>query len=599
MARSLLGLVLCLSAVVAACAVGGAVWYVRQPGDAPPPPPDLRRAPEPDAPADPGPTLAESEREFLWDVEHHGNLLNTYGFKKLALALRDADPVALAGMLADDFTGELPAEPREVAVRTDCLDLLRREDTGATPTRVGREKFITKLLEYRRAFTDKPPAAQLVLKTLLPRSRADTDGPWEGLAQLRLYGESRPGQPCEVVVILRYEVVRPTREALARPGWLRAAGIQQGLVARADHYLMAEVARQRGLEPQRYHDNWLEDPKSDASRMISTGGVFVCDFDRDGILDLLVTDVNRYALYRGRPDGRFVDVTAEMGLPRIPENANPLSGVACWIDIDGDGWDDLILADRVFRNVDGKKFADVTARAHLPLPRDTMGLIVADYDGDGKLDLYATRTGSGTARSWLDGRSGPDAGNHLFRNKGNWQFEDVTQASHADGGGRSTFTAAWLDANDDGRPDLYVTNEFGNGVLLENRGDGTFRERALGAGPTDFGTMGVAAGDVDNDGHIDLYAANMYSKAGKRIIGNLPPGSYPDDILTRMRRFVAGSQLHLNKGGLKFDQAGERMQVNAVGWAYGPALADLDNDGWLDIYATGGQISRDRAKPDG
>ncbi len=225
--------------------------------------------------------------------------------------------------------------------------------------------------------------------------------------------------------------------------------------------------------------------------------------------------------------------------------------------------------------------------------------MVADYDRDGKLDLYATRTGSGTDRSWLEGRSGPDAGNHLFRNKGNWQFEDVTKASGTDGDFRSTFTAVWLDANDDGWPDLHVPNEFGNGVLLENRGDGTFRPHPLGPGPVDFGTMGIAAGDVDNDGRIDLYCANMYSKAGRRIIGNLSSGVYQESVMAQMRRFVAGSQMHLNKEDFRFEQAGERLQVNAVGWAYGPALADLDNDGWLDVFGTAGQISRDRSRPDG
>jgi hypothetical protein len=581
-------------------AFGGAAWYVFSSPPAPPALPDLSfLAEDRSPPTDPGPTLAESEREFLWDVEHHGNVLNVHGFRKVAEALRNADAAALTGLLADDFTGGLPVEPREVSVRNDCVDILRREDAGRTPARTGREQFVAHLLEYRRAFLEQPPRVQLVLKTLLPKVRRDKDGPWEGVALLRLYGESRPGKPCEVMVILRYEVVRPTREALAQPGWFRAADIRQSLVAHASHYLMAEVTRQRGLDPSLYHDNWLQDPKSPESCWLATGGVFVCDFDRDGILDLLITDRNRYALYRGGPDGRFVDVTEAMGLPRVPINANPLSGVACWIDIDGDGWEDLVLAGHVFRNVEGKKFVDYTARTHLPLPPDTVSLVVADYDRDGKLDVYATRTGSGTARSWLDGRSGADAGNHLFRNKGNWQFEDVTGPSHSGGGQRSTFTAAWLDANEDGWPDLYVINEFGNGVLLENRGDGTFRERALGPGPVDFGSMGVAVGDIDNDGHIDIYSANMYSKAGSRIIGNLPPGNYPDDLVARLRRFVAGSQLHLNKGGFRFEQAGERMQVHSVGWAYAPVLADLDNDGWLDLYATAGQISRDRNKPDG
>jgi len=156
-----------------------------------------------------------------------------------------------------------------------------------------------------------------------------------------------------------------------------------------------------------------------------------------------------------------------------------------------------------------------------------------------------------------------------------------------------------LDANNAGRPDLHVTNEWGNGVLYENLGNGTFREHALGQGPLDYGSMGVAAGDIDNDGNIDIYCADMYSKAGSRVIGNLPDGAYPEPIMARMRRFVAGSQLHLNKGGFRFDQVGEKMQINALGWPHGATLVDLNNDGWLDIIGTAGFISRDRAKPAG
>jgi hypothetical protein len=119
--------------------------------------------------------------------------------------------------------------------------------------------------------------------------------------------------------------------------------------------------------------------------------------------------------------------------------------------------------------------------------------------------------------------------------------------------------------------------------------------------------MGLAAGDVDNDGHIDLYCANMYSKAGTRVIANLAPDAYPPSVLETMRRFVAGSQLHLNRGvterhgvrSLRFEQLGPQRQVAAVGWAYGACLADLDNDGWLDLYATAGFVSRDRQSADG
>jgi hypothetical protein len=137
-------------------------------------------------------------------------------------------------------------------------------------------------------------------------------------------------------------------------------------------------------------------------------------------------------------------------------------------------------------------------------------------------------------------------------------------------------------------------------VLYVNNGQGRFQPRHLAGGkPADFGTMGVAAGDFDNDGRIDIYAANMYSKAGSRIMGNLRPDAYPPEVMAKMRRFVAGSQLHRNLGNLGFDQLGERHQVNGVGWAYGAVLADLDNDGWLDIYATAGYMSVARDKPDG
>jgi hypothetical protein len=111
--------------------------------------------------------------------------------------------------------------------------------------------------------------------------------------------------------------------------------------------------------------------------------------------------------------------------------------------------------------------------------------------------------------------------------------------------------------------------------------------------------MGLAVGDVNNDGNIDLYCANMYSKAGTRVIGNLKPDAYPAPIMEKFRRFVAGSQLHLNRGGGKFEQVGPAAGVAAVGWAYGPALADLDNDGFLDVFGNAGYVSRDRNEPDG
>jgi hypothetical protein len=534
--------------------------------------------------------LPEADRQYIWEIEHHGNLLVKHGFAALAGALKDADAAALSRLLADDFAGTDLREPRHIRAVTDYAEVERLQDDGRPPVPLDRAAFVVRLLEYCKTFADTTPQVKLALMTLNPKRRGQLDGAWEGTAQVRLYGESARGAPVEVVLGLRYEVPPPSAEALSRPGWLRAAGILQAHTARAPHYLFAEVGRQRGLDPSKLHDNWTS-----PDLHTTPGGVYVCDFDRDGVLDVLVTDVTGNTLYHGRPDGTFEDVTDRCGLPRQTAG----STVAAWVDIDGDGWEDLILADRVYRNEEGKRFADYTSRCNLRLPHTVTGVQVADYDRDGKLDLYVTRAGRPAGQSWMTGKSGESMGNYLYRNKGDWQFEDVTAASGTMGGYRSSFSAAWLDADNDGWPDLYVINEFGDGVLLVNNRDGTFREQALADHPADFGTMGLAVGDVDNDGNIDIYCADMYSKAGNRVMTNLAPDAYPPPMMEKVRRFVGGSQLHLNRGGLKFEQAGKRMQVAAVGWAYGACLADLDNDGWLDIYATSGFVSRSRDDPDG
>ena len=106
-------------------------------------------------------------------------------------------------------------------------------------------------------------------------------------------------------------------------------------------------------------------------------------------------------------------------------------------------------------------------------------------------------------------------------------------------------------------------------------------------------------GDTNNDGHIDIYTANMYSKAGRRIMENLPEGAYPPDIFAKIKRFVTGSELYQNQGNLSFKRVGKQFGLHAVGWAYGPMMADLDNNGYLDLYANAGFFSVETQDPDG
>jgi hypothetical protein len=540
-------------------------------------------------------TLSTEEREYLWDLEHHGNLLSQHGFRALADGLRKADASALTAILADDFTGEVAKQPRQVRLDADFAQVVRCEDNGERQ-QLDRSQFVARLLSFRRLFA-KPPKVKLALMTLSPTARGDLDSPWQGACQLRMWGEAASGQPAEVVLYLQYRLPRPAEERFKQSGWLRSCTILQSQEARAPRFLLRDVTAERGIDPRPFLDNW----KCGADQPIVpiSGGVYLCDYDRDGLLDMLITDVKGYVLYKGQPEGKFKDVTTQVGFSGAFPPQSPNEIWAAFADLDGDGWEDLILGNHFYRNERGWRFTEATWRTNLRFPSDTSAIVLADFDRDGRIDLYATRPGKGKADSWIDGRNGGGGGNYLWRNLGNWRFEDVTSSSGAGGDHRSTFTAAWFDADNDGWPDLYVLNEFGNGVLLHNEKNGRFREHALVQGAGDFGSMGVASGDIDNDGRIDLYVANMYSKAGNRIIGNLRPDTYSPEIMARLRSLVAGSQLYLNRDGTRFEPVGPKFQVAAIGWAYGPALVDLDNDGWLDLYATCGYVSRSHGEPDG
>lgn len=509
----------------------------------------------------------------------------------------------LARFLGKDFEGSTLQQPQEIRLPGTYIHAVREEQTpGIAPKKLSADAFVEELLKYRREF-GKEPQVKIALMTLSPETQGDLDSAyWEGSAVLRIFGESLAKGPVEITLNLKYRLPNPTDEVISGIGWLQTCAITQTLVTKAPQFLLREVGKERGIDRDRFHDNWHVKNKKEI--MTQTGGVYLCDYDRDGILDMLVTDINGVFLYKGLSGGRFRDVTAEVGL--LFPNEEYRKGPFAFADLDGDGWDDLIFGERIFQNQPdgqgGRRFVDVTHKSNIEL-RGVKRLVVADFDRDGRLDIYGTSGGTPKTGSWLTGKIGDGTTNRLFRNEGNWQFKEVTRTSGTGGGNRSTFSAVWLDANNDRWPDLYVINEFGNGVLLVNNGDGTFREQMIMKGPSDFGTMGVTAGDVNNDGKIDLYLANMYSKAGSRVIGNLRPDAFPKDVMDTMRRFVTGSQLWLNQGvnegEVKFEPKGKDWQVAAVGWAYGAALVDLDNDGFLDLYATAGFISQDRNEPDG
>lgn len=547
------------------------------------------------------PSLPEKESEYLFKIEHQVNVLMDIGFKDFAKALIDADGDALTKMIAENFSGQEPGTAGELRIENDWLKLVRQQLDSSVkdPPTIDRSAFVKMLMDLRAKF-HVTPKVKLSVMGLAPLERGNLDGTWQGTCLMRIWGETEPGQPAEVAMQWRYRIAKPVAKVFAAGGWMQSCIILQRQVGEATHFLLHDVAADVGLHPDKMYDNWKQ-PEKNGKRYSVTGGVHVCDYDRDGILDMLINDVTGAALYHGTLEGKFIDVSEEMGLAAAIR-ARPgtrIDRLAVFIDIDDDGWEDLVMEDLVMRNDAGQGFEDYTHKALLNLIPSATNLTVVDYDQDGLMDLYVCVPGTGKADSWVKGKSGRMHGNQLLRNEGNWRFRDVTAHANAIGGFRSTFTAVWMDVNNDGKPDAHVINEFGNGILLVNRGNGTFREHELGSGPLDFGSMGLTCGDFDNDGFIDMYVANMYSKAGNRVIGNLPRDAYDPATMDEIRHLTLGSQLYRNKGGLKFEQMGLKYQVADVGWAYGPAMIDLDNDGFLDIHATAGFMSRKRSKPDG
>jgi hypothetical protein len=547
-------------------------------------------------PAAPGTLpLAESERVYIATIEHRGATLNLKAFRAITAAIRASDVAQLKKFFAPAFTGEWLEIPSEASWQAEPITLRRTTTAVAKTQAVSGHEFISRVLAWRAQFKGEPKV-EMALMSLSPLQREKIDGPWKGNAALRLVGPLSSGGQAELLAKLDFDLARvpDVDEIPAAEAWissLRVVEVQQGVAARP---ILAEVAKERGIDRALFQDNWTI--KSIDQRPIVTGGVYLGDFDNDGLEDVLIPDVKSSFLFRAGSDRKFVDVTEQVGLPRLGGLAN-----AAFADFDNDGFVDVLLDYRLFRNLAGKRFQEVTEQAGFRFGTAT-GFALADYDKDGRIDLYVSRyygqkPPRNAKNSWIDGPGGP--GNQLWRNLGNFKFEEVSAKAKATAGRRSCFTAAWLDANNDSWPDVYAINEFGGGVLMVNDAHGGFRELPLLNDAGDFGSMGMAVADYDNDGNIDIYTCNMFSKAGRRVMENLSAGTYPPEIFTKMKRFVTGSEMYRNLGDLKFERIGKSLRVHAVGWAYGAAFLDLDNDGFLDLYGTAGFVSVNKEEPDG
>jgi hypothetical protein len=324
------------------------------------------------------------------------------------------------------------------------------------------------------------------------------------------------------------------------------------------------------------------------------------DYDNDGWMDLFLLggrtlngtppgSGNR--LYHNNRDGTFSDITAKSGL------SDPGWAVGvCVGDYNNDGFEDLFLTyyghNRLYRNNGDGTFTDVTTKAGLLHAgnRFGAGCTFLDYDRDGHLDIFvanyvdfdlatAPRPNSQVATCSYQGiavycgpRGLPLPTHALYHNNGDGTFTDVSIASGI-GSVKTSYglTAVAMDIDEDGWPDIFVACDSTPSLLFMNNHDGTFREEALPRGLAvsgdgqDMAGMGIAPGDYDLDGHIDVFRTHYQ---------------------------LQSSGLYHATGKGEFDDVSNSSGIGAerrfVSW--GDAIADLDNDGWPDIFYVTGNV---------
>jgi hypothetical protein len=332
-----------------------------------------------------------------------------------------------------------------------------------------------------------------------------------------------------------------------------------------------------------------------------SGGVGFIDCNNSGKLDIIMVNgssVDRYkqggdpmiTLYHQDGDLHFTDITAAAGLTRKGW------GMAVSVmDYDNDGWQDIFVtgfgSNVLYRNLGNCKFEDVTAKAGLSVPAFNGGAAWADYDRDGLLDVFIPgyvyidinhlpEFGSNDKFCRYRGvmvQCGPGGlpgeADHLFRNRGDGTFEDVSKRAGLDDPGHMYgLQAVWADYDNDGWPDLYVPNDGQPNFLYHNKHDGTFEEVGLMSGAAlsldgkAEGSMGVDFADIDHDGLLDIMVTNFVDEPNA-LYWNQAEKGFTD---------IAWS------AGIAQDS------VPMVGW--GTAFLDVSNSGWDDIFIANGHV---------
>ena len=352
-----------------------------------------------------------------------------------------------------------------------------------------------------------------------------------------------------------------------------------------------DVTTQAGI---RFTHNSGRAGKKYLPETMGSGAAFF-DADGDGWPDILLLNSKDWtprarralpALYRNNRNGTFTNITARSGLD-VEMYAMGVSAA----DYDNDGREDLFITalegDRLFHNEGNGKFRDVTKESGIRNGGFSTSAAWLDYDKDGKADLFIANyvqwtvkgdlwcSLDGATKSYCTPESYKGTSSKLYRNLGNGKFEDATQKAGVGDPSSKSLGVTILDYNGDGWSDIFVANDTQPNKLYRNKGNGTFAEEAVAAGVA-FGEDGVARGAMGADA-ID------YDRSGKP---HLLVGNFSNQMLG----------LYHNEGGGLFVDEAPRSPVgrsSLLSLAFGVFFFDYDLDGLPDIFAATGHIDEE------
>ena len=363
-------------------------------------------------------------------------------------------------------------------------------------------------------------------------------------------------------------------------------------------------------------------------------GVAIGDFDNDGWQDVFIGRQHEAGkLFRNLSGMKFEDVTAKVGI-----NAKGMWTVGTtFVDINNDGFLDLYLCgyecpNQLYINENGK-FRECAAEYGLDFNGSSLIMNFADYDLDGDLDgylvtnfkkpinrinkpqlirrpgkppevapefrerLFLVKHPDGTFRKSKAGQF-----DYLFRNDGG-KFKDVTEAAGIGLNPYIGLSSSWWDYNDDGLPDLYVANDFkGPDFLYRNNGpdangNTTFTDVSKTSLPhTPWYSMGSDFADINNDGRLDYLASDMAGTNHYRDKLSMGSMSGPDSNAWFLNAVdppqYMRNALYVNNGSENFGEIAFLSGMAKTDWTWTVKFADLDNDGWQDVFFTNG-MTRD------